>query len=289
MAKKPKTLVTGDIIRKLQNIELQDRKLSRRRAACIFNAILDEMRDALKRGEEVGWPFGSLKKVRHSRKPMPGDSLGRNTALYKKQFTVALVKQKEIKDERIKMKERREEISQLYDSKVQEMRRLEAGLDELSKRARARRVKTFSMNPSGELVTGKEPKTLVTGDIVRNLRGRGLSRRDAARIFSAILGEMKDALRQGEEVELSFGTLKKVRHSHKRRRGWFLNKISSIYKQPFGVVLDEAVDIECLDNLMQREEEERRRRIVSALAKLREETLVLLSSSRNLSAQKRSV
>jgi nucleoid DNA-binding protein len=273
MCKRAETLVTGDITR-----ELGTHGLSRRLAVRVFNAILDEMKAALQRGEEVEWPFGSLKKVQHSHKPMPGSSLGRDTEIYKKQFTVALVKRKEIKDARIQKKERMEEISRLFRSKRQEIRRLEAALRELLKRDRARLLKYVGVKPIGELVVSKEPKTLVAGDIARSLRDRGLSRRNAARIFNAILGEMKDALRRGEEVELPFGTLKRVRHSHNRTRGWFLNNITTIYKQPFGVVLNKAVDIEDLDNLVQEEEEERRMRIVSELVKLREETLVLLRS-----------
>jgi nucleoid DNA-binding protein len=104
MDRQAKTLVTGDIIRNLRT-----HGLSRRQAVRIFNAILNEMKAALKRGEEVEWPFGSLKTVRHPRKPKRGWHIRKITTLYKRQFTVSLVRAKEFKDPRIEEQEQKRE------------------------------------------------------------------------------------------------------------------------------------------------------------------------------------
>jgi hypothetical protein len=39
-------------------------------------------------------------------------------------------------------------------------------------------------------------------------------------------------------VELPFGNLRRVRHSGKRQRGWFLNRITTMYKRPWTVTLE---------------------------------------------------
>jgi len=62
------------------------------------------------------------------------------------------------------------------------------------------------------------------GDIVKKLRERGLSRRDAVRILDTILDEVSAALGRGEAVEFAFGSLKRVRHAHKQQQGRFLNR-----------------------------------------------------------------
>lgn len=131
MPKKQRTLVTGDII-----LELRKHGMSRRQAVYIFNSVLDLMRDALKRGEEVEWPFGSLKKVPQPRRPLRGWYLKRITTLYKKRFTVVLVHEKEIKDPRTVKKEKYVEKRQLLQSKLAELRRDTAALMKLDAEAR---------------------------------------------------------------------------------------------------------------------------------------------------------
>ena len=79
------TLNKGYIVRKLC-----ERGLSRRQSVQILNSILDEVVAALARGEDVEFPFGSLKKVHHPHKKTDGWFLGRNTTIYKKPYTVAL-------------------------------------------------------------------------------------------------------------------------------------------------------------------------------------------------------
>jgi hypothetical protein len=46
---------------------------------------------------------------------------------------------------------------------------------------------------------------------------------------------MAKALKRGEKVEFPFGTLLRVRHQHAKKRGWFLEKIITIYKKPYSV------------------------------------------------------
>lgn len=91
---------------------------------------------------------------------------------------------------------------------------------------------------------GKKPGTLVFGDIVQNLRKRGLSRRWAVEMLNGVLDAMKDGLKRGEEVELPFGTLKRVRQPRKPLRGWYLNRITTPYKTQFTVNLVDEKEIE---------------------------------------------
>jgi hypothetical protein len=83
---------------------------------------------------------------------------------------------------------------------------------------------------------GKE-KTLNKGYIVRNLRERGLSRRRSVQLINFILAEVAAALARGEDVESPFGSLKRVHHPHKKKEGWFLDRITPIYKKPYTVAL----------------------------------------------------
>jgi len=55
-------------------------------------------------------------------------------------------------------------------------------------------------------------------------------------IEKVILDRLIHALKRGEEVEFPFGSLRKVRHPRKKQRGWFLYKITTIYKKPYTVV-----------------------------------------------------
>jgi hypothetical protein len=46
------------------------------------------------------------------------------------------------------------------------------------------------------------------------------------------------ALAGGDDVEFPFGSLQKVHHRHKKKHGWFLGKITTIYKKPYTVALE---------------------------------------------------
>ena len=73
--------------------------------------------------------------------------------------------------------------------------------------------------------------------MVKKLREVGLSRREAVRILDSVLGEMTAALKRGESVEFAFGSLNRVRHTHKQQQGRFLNRTTTIYQRPYTVVL----------------------------------------------------
>jgi hypothetical protein len=82
---KEKTLNKGYIVR-----NLRERGVSRRRSVQLLNFILDEVAAALTRGEEMEFPFGSLKRVLYPHKKQQGRFLGKITTIYKKPYTVAL-------------------------------------------------------------------------------------------------------------------------------------------------------------------------------------------------------
>lgn len=71
--------------------KLRERGLSYRMATRVIDRIFSSMKEALQRGEEIELPIGSLKVVRHKRRPKRGWYLNRITTTYKKPFTVALV------------------------------------------------------------------------------------------------------------------------------------------------------------------------------------------------------
>ncbi|HTZ89249.1 MAG TPA: HU family DNA-binding protein [Alloacidobacterium sp.] len=75
-------------------------------------------------------------------------------------------------------------------------------------------------------------------DIVKELRKRNLSRRDAVRILDFVLDEVSAALKRGEPVEFAVGTPKRVRHAHRQQEGRFLNQQTTIYKKPYTVILE---------------------------------------------------
>ena len=77
--------------------------------------------------------------------------------------------------------------------------------------------------------------------IVERLRKHGLSKRQARRVLDELVEAMKEALRNGEGVDLPIGTLEVVRHKRKPQRGFYLNRISTTYKKPFTVVLREGI------------------------------------------------
>lgn len=84
--------------------------------------------------------------------------------------------------------------------------------------------------------------TLNKGYIVGKLRERGLSRRRSVQLLNSILDEVAAALARGEDVEFPFGSLQRVHHPHKETKGWFLGRITTIYKKPHTVALE--VDVE---------------------------------------------
>jgi hypothetical protein len=86
------------------------------------------------------------------------------------------------------------------------------------------------------------------GYIVRKLQERGLSRRRSVRLLDFILDEVAVALARGEEVESPFGSLQRVHHSHKKMDGWFLGRITTIYKKPYSVALQVDAEGEALVN-----------------------------------------
>jgi nucleoid DNA-binding protein len=86
-----------------------------------------------------------------------------------------------------------------------------------------------------ELSMESKPKNLGRAYLMDKLRERGLSRRDSARIVNFVLKEMAEALKRGESVEFPLGTLRRVRHQRTKQRGWFLGKITTIYKRPYTV------------------------------------------------------
>lgn len=83
--------LTGDILNKGYIVrKLQERGLSRRQSVKILNSILDEVAASLTRGEDMEFPFGSLKRVHHPHKKTDGWFLGRNATIYKTPYSVAL-------------------------------------------------------------------------------------------------------------------------------------------------------------------------------------------------------
>jgi nucleoid DNA-binding protein len=71
--------------------------------------------------------------------------------------------------------------------------------------------------------------------LVEKLRERGLSRRDSVRVVKFVFDEMARALKRGESVEFPLGALRRVRHQRSKKRGWFLGKITTIYKRRYTV------------------------------------------------------
>jgi len=83
MESKPKTLGRAHLIGMLG-----ERGWSRRDAVRILNRVIHEMTEALRRGEEVEFPFGTLRRVRHQHSKTRGWFLDRLTSTYKKPYTV---------------------------------------------------------------------------------------------------------------------------------------------------------------------------------------------------------
>jgi nucleoid DNA-binding protein len=71
--------------------------------------------------------------------------------------------------------------------------------------------------------------------LVAELVKHGASRRRAVRFVNIVFGEMRRALQRGERVEFPFGYLERVRHRHRKQRGWFLRRITTIYKKRYTI------------------------------------------------------
>jgi hypothetical protein len=106
--------------------------------------------------------------------------------------------------------------------------------------------------------------TLNKGYIIRKLCERGLSRRRSVQILNSILDEVAAALARAEDVEFPFGSLQRVHHSHKKMDGWFLGRITTIYKKPYTVALE--IDAESEKLLNKRIEEAKSPRAPTARA-----------------------
>jgi nucleoid DNA-binding protein len=83
MESKPRNLGRAYLVDKLRK-----RGLSRRDSVRIVKIVFDEMAQALKRGETVEFPLGTLRRVRHQRKKMRGWFLGKIRTIYKRPYTV---------------------------------------------------------------------------------------------------------------------------------------------------------------------------------------------------------
>jgi hypothetical protein len=92
----------------------------------------------------------------------------------------------------------------------------------------------------------RKGNTLNKGYIVLKLRERGLSRRRSVQLLDFILDEVAAALARGEDVEFPSGSLKRVHHPHKQKEGWFLDKITTIYRKPYTVALEVDAEGEML-------------------------------------------
>ena len=79
-----------------------------------------------------------------------------------------------------------------------------------------------------------KPKNLGRAYLVGKLRELGLSRRDAVRTLNFVFDEMTQALRRGETWSSRSGLYAGPPPAPKKR-GWFLGKITTIYKKPYTV------------------------------------------------------
>jgi nucleoid DNA-binding protein len=83
MESKPKNLGRAYLIDKLR-----ERGLSRRDSARIVRFVFDEMTKALKRGESVEFPLGTLRRVHHQRPKKRGWFLNNIRTIYKRPYTI---------------------------------------------------------------------------------------------------------------------------------------------------------------------------------------------------------
>ena len=61
---------------------------------------------------------------------------------------------------------------------------------------------------------------------------RNLTREQARAVVNEIFEAIKEALRNGEDAHLPFGSFSVQERSRKPKRGWFLKRVRVIYKQP---------------------------------------------------------
>ena len=105
MESKPKNLGRTYLVAKLRKLGL-----SRRESVRILNKVINEMTEALRRGEEVEFPFGTLQRVRHQHPKTRGWFLDRLTSTYKKPYTV----KHELDEKGCKLLDEKKEESGLY-------------------------------------------------------------------------------------------------------------------------------------------------------------------------------
>ena len=91
-----------------------------------------------------------------------------------------------------------------------------------------------------------------------------MSRRRSVQLLNFILDEVAAALMRGDDVGFPFGSLQRVHHPHKKKEGWFLGRIATIYKKPYTVALE--VDAESEKLLNKRIEEAKSPRALTARA-----------------------
>ena len=83
MEGKPKSLGRAYLVGKLRKPGL-----SRRDSVRILNRVINEMTQALRRGEEMEFPFGTLQRVRHFHRKQRGKFLGKTKTIYRRRYTV---------------------------------------------------------------------------------------------------------------------------------------------------------------------------------------------------------
>jgi nucleoid DNA-binding protein len=82
---------------------------------------------------------------------------------------------------------------------------------------------------------GNTEKKLVRADLVQRLEDKGFSRRLAVELVNLVFAEMIQALARGETVEFPLGHLERVKRKRRPQRGWFLDRITTIYQNPWTV------------------------------------------------------
>src|SRR3954451_22788719 len=111
---------------------------------------------------------------------------------------------------------------------------------------------------SEEMLMGTKPRAVVTGDIIRELRRRGLSRRSAVRIFNAILGEMKVRIETRRRGRMGVRLTEKGSSSPQAKVGLVPKQDQEDLQNQFTVVLVNEQEIEDRENVEKRSRDERR-------------------------------
>ena len=68
--------------------KLQERGFPRRQALQALNDVIDAMKEGLRLSEDVEFPLGKLKRVRHRHRKQEGNFLGRKRTIYGRSWTV---------------------------------------------------------------------------------------------------------------------------------------------------------------------------------------------------------